>query len=159
MNEVKDSVSQDKTSPQPPEKPDEASLIWDEYKYRHDLIWRHLIRSTLALVALITVPFANAFEENLALIIFAWLAALVYWRVTYTVVQVELRLFSEIKYLHRLRQSSHFQIHKEWVRSVKASGKYHTGNFAGRVNSYLYLLLAGTIMAGIIALVTLLMNL
>ena len=36
---------------------DEANLLWDEYKYRHDLIWRHLIRSTLALVALVTVRY------------------------------------------------------------------------------------------------------
>jgi hypothetical protein len=27
----------------------EASPVWDEYKYRHDLIWRHLIRSTVAI--------------------------------------------------------------------------------------------------------------
>ena len=57
----------------------EGSMLWDEYKYRHDLIWRHLIRSTLALVALVTVRYSTAFKPTVWLIIIAWMVALGYW--------------------------------------------------------------------------------
>lgn len=34
-----------------------AKLVWEEYKYRHDLIWRLLFRITAAAIVLSIVPF------------------------------------------------------------------------------------------------------
>ncbi len=38
---------------------EKAKLLWDEYKYRHDLIWKNLYKITAALVALSVVPYTG----------------------------------------------------------------------------------------------------
>src|SRR5216684_3780513 len=89
----------------------EGSMLWDEYKYRHDLIWRHLIRSTLALVALVTVRYSTAFKPTFWLVIVASAVALGYWGVTLFAVEPELQLYKKIKNLHRERQTHFFGLH------------------------------------------------
>ena len=56
----------------------EANLVWDEYKHRHDLIWRHLIRSTVAVIALITVSYSDKIGSDRNLYTFAALLAVIY---------------------------------------------------------------------------------
>ncbi|MDX1417870.1 MAG: hypothetical protein R3293_26960 [Candidatus Promineifilaceae bacterium] len=132
---------------------DEASLLWDEYKYRHDLIWQHLIRSTVALVALVTVRFINEFRDLPLLTAFAFLAALVYWGITFLVIDRELHLYLQVKAWHRYRQCCRFGLHKQdqagcdqpdfsngnrgWITIYFASG------FPRRVGLYLLFLFLG----------------
>lgn len=134
---------------------DEANLLWDEYKYRHDLIWRHLIRSTLALVVLVTVPYSTAFNFTFWLVVLAWLAALGYWLMTLVVVEAELRLYIKVKSLHRQRQTHYFGLHEEPIQiaeSLQWGQIFLIDSFSRRVGVFLLLLLVATLIVGPIVL-------
>ncbi len=90
---------------------DEANLIWDEYKYRHDLIWKHLIRSTTAVVALLTVPFLKNLDVDAFLIAAAFFIAIGYAAFTRWILDSELNLFEQVKERHRKRQRNLFGLH------------------------------------------------
>ena len=133
----------------------EGSMLWDEYKYRHDLIWRHLIRSTLALVALVTVRYSTAFKPTVWLVIVAWVVALGYWVVTLFAVEPELRLYLQIKNLHRERQTHYFGLHKKLTQTndtTKWGKVFLVDPFSRRVGTYLLLLLVATLLVGLVAL-------
>ncbi len=83
----------------------EGSLLWDEYKYRHDLIWKHLIRSTIAVIALVIIPYSTKLIKDETLILVASLLAIGYIIFTYVVIKKELVLFRNIELLHRKRQN------------------------------------------------------
>lgn len=136
---------------------EEAGLLWDEYKYRHDLIWRHLIRSTLALVGLVTVGFAKDFADYRGLITIAVVAALVYWAITAVAIDRELHLYNQIKAWHRFRQYHFLGLHKQsagekpaTVSQDRGLGRiyYEVGGFPRRVGVYLLLLLIGLLVVG-----------
>lgn len=132
------------------EPTDEGNLLWDEYKYRHDLIWRHLIRSTLALVALVTVRYSTAFSPTVSLVIFAWVVALGYWGVTLIAIEPELRLLNKIRNLHRERQKHCFGLINKITTlndEMKWGEIFFIDPFSGRVGVYLLLLLAATLLA------------
>jgi hypothetical protein len=127
----------------------EASILWDEYKYRHDLIWRHLIRSTLALVALVTVRYSTAFKLTVWLGIIAWVVAFGYWLVTLLAVEPELRLYLQIKNLHRERQTYCFGLHEGLHKQATKWGKvFLVDPFSRRVGIYLLLLLIAILLVG-----------
>jgi hypothetical protein len=141
----------------------EAELLWDEYKYRHDLIWRHIIRSTLALVALVTVRYSEAFDNpSNWLIGFAFFAALIYWLITFITIDKELQLLEQVKAWHRYRQHVIFELHHERVdakpeKRVQSPGwghifvkKFLNFDFPNRVFVYLVLLLLGILLMGIV---------
>jgi hypothetical protein len=113
------------------------------------LIWQHLIRSTLALVALVTVRYSTAFHPTVSLVIFAWMVALGYWAITLIAIESELRLLKKIKNLHRERQEHYFNIENEIEQiNDKPWGKiFFVDHFAGRVGVYLLLLFAATVLA------------
>lgn len=135
---------------------DEASLLWDEYRYRHDLIWQHLIRSTLALVALVTVRYAEAFSKYSKLAVIAFFAALAYWLITALVIHRELRLFLPIKAWHRYRQHHYLNLHQHDQTACQMPDAepvdqysvriYLEEGFARRVGCYLLLLFLGIIL-------------
>ncbi|MBI5932871.1 MAG: hypothetical protein HY867_04125 [Chloroflexi bacterium] len=52
---------------------EKARLIWDEYKYRHEHIWKLIFQITTAVVALGVIPFTNA---DIAASLGAWMVAL-----------------------------------------------------------------------------------
>ena len=133
---------------------DEGSMLWDEFKYRHDLIWRHLIRSTLALVALVTVRYSTAFKPTVWLVIVAWVVALGYWVVTLFTVEPELRLYLQIKNLHRERQVHYFGLHEKPTQTndTKWGKVFLVDAFSCRVGTYLLLLLVATLLVGLVAL-------
>jgi hypothetical protein len=112
---------------------DEAELLWDEYKYRHDLIWKHLIRSTGAVVALITVSYTSDFEGNETLFIISALLALIYTIFSFIVLNSELTLFEKIKVLHRQRQNDLYKLHIE----RKPLHKELVGGFSKRTRIFL----------------------
>jgi len=133
---------------------DEAQLVWDEYKYRHDLIWRHLIRSTLALVALITIGYSDAFRATNALVVLASVTAIVYAIITILVVEPELRILQKIKDVHRSRQADLLGV--TWDDFTPQAGRrwrrwgapFLADGFGGRVAVYLAVLLLATTVAG-----------
>ena len=90
---------------------EEARLIWDEYKYRHDLIWKHLIRSTIAVIALLTVAYSTALRVNEQLIQVASILAILYIIFNFFVLNKELELLKNIKILHRQRQRDLYKLH------------------------------------------------
>jgi len=106
----------------------EAELIWDEYKYRHDLIWRHLIRSAVAVVALITVAYRTSFDENKALFLIAAALAVGYSIFNIVVVNSELRHYWRVKRIHQARQKDIYDL------STNEKEESHFSGFAGRVN-------------------------
>ncbi|MGZ3593432.1 MAG: hypothetical protein ACXWOL_16295 [Ktedonobacteraceae bacterium] len=135
---------------------DEATkwnLIWDEYKYRHNLIWAHLIRSTLFLVGLLTIRYASAFKSSPWLVQVASILALVYWLSTFVAISSELQLFIPIKELHRERQERYidrdFGVEWKWIKWKKGKLKwiqvFFADEFSIRVFVYLILLLIGTV--------------
>jgi hypothetical protein len=113
--------------------PDEANLLWDEYKYRHDLIWKHLIRSTVVVVALITVSYSTEFEEDRILFIIAALLAVGYTIFSFIVLNSELTLFEKIKVLHRRRQDDLYKLHTD----TEPMPKELVGAFSIRARLYL----------------------
>jgi hypothetical protein len=129
---------------------DEGNLVWDEYKYRHDLIWRHLIRSTLALVALITIGYSNAFRATNAMVALASVTAVGYAIITFLAVEPELRILQKIKQLHRSRQADLLEV--TWPPTPQPGNRWGdpflVDGFGRRVAVYLALLLLTTVVAG-----------
>ena len=133
--------------------PDEGNLVWDEYKYRHDLIWRHLIRSTLALVTLITIGYSTAFRATDAMVALAAVTAVGYAIITFLAVEPELRILQKIKQVHRSRQADALDV--KWEDTQQPGdgwGKpFLVDGFGRRVAVYLAFLLLTTVVAGWIA--------
>ena len=91
----------------------EAGLLWDEYKYRHDLIWKHLIRSTTAVIALITVSFVDQFSGQDMLFVIAALLAIVFTLFNFYIINNELAHYQKVKQLHRQRQNELYNLYLE----------------------------------------------
>jgi hypothetical protein len=138
--------------------PDEGQLLWDEFKYRHDLIWRHLIRSTLALVVLATIGYSTPLRIGKPLLLLASAAAILYWIVTFITIEAELRLFQEIARLHTARQRRCLGAKWPWEVEperppavVEPGGRWGrpfvADSFGRRVAAYLVLLFLTTIIA------------
>ena len=119
---------------------DEASLIWDEYKYRHALIWKHLIRSTTAVVALLTVQFLTDFNGETFLIFASFIIAIGYTVFTIWILGPELDLLKQVKEEHRKRQ-------KNVYPSMHKNDRVRIVNFQNRVRFYIYSLLILSIAA------------
>lgn len=124
---------------------DEANLLWDEYKYRHDLIWRHLIRSTVAVVALITIAYSTSFDEDELLFAIAAFLAVLYTSFSLVVLHSELSLYEKVKALHRQRQNALYQLHME----TKSLPTALVGRFSSRARFYLFSLLILAVVAAI----------
>jgi hypothetical protein len=125
----------------------EASLLWDEYKYRHDLIWKHLIRSTIAVIALVTVPYSDSFEKNSLFIVSAAILAIGYTIFTAFVISAELKLLRPIKVLHRKRQQYYFDLYKAECRTDQKNELH--GRFNRRIWFYISCLLLLAALAGL----------
>jgi hypothetical protein len=84
-----------------------ADLVWDMYKYRHDLCWRLLFQTVIAVVIVSMAPYAN---ENATL-------ALGYWMLMSPAIGVLLtglaiiRMLTEID-LWKEVKFSHFKLQK-----------------------------------------------
>lgn len=128
----------------------EGNLLWDEYKYRHDLIWKHLIRSTLAVVTLLTVQYLSEYQGNVFVIMVAFLLAIGYTLFTYYVISRELVIFDDIKEKHRERQKLILGIDREQEKSKIG--------FALRVKSYLIALLVLSVLGTSVYLLGYLIN-
>jgi len=143
---------------QSPVDSNEADQIWDEYKYRHDLIWRHLIRSTVAVIALITVGYSTAFTGHKMLFFFSALLAFAYSIFNLIVINSELKHYWKVRDQHAEFQRRRFGFCVEqeettnrwtkWRRLLSWSNRpRRVRGFAGRVNAYLVVLLAISVVA------------
>lgn len=119
-------------------KTEEAALLWDEYKYRHDLIWKHLIRSTIAVVILITVPYSTDLIQDEYLVGGSSIAALIYLCHTFLVILRENKLLENVKDLHRKRQMHYLKLPQ---KEGFPCDNERSGGFLGRIVWYLIFLL------------------
>ncbi|WP_458735771.1 hypothetical protein [Zobellella taiwanensis] len=100
------------------EQSEEAhALLWDEYKYRHDHIWKKLFQITIAVVLLGAVPYL---KPDITRVLQGWiliapLLGTVLSLITLFLMHFELGLFARIAAAHRryqeetglIRHSSH----------------------------------------------------
>ncbi|MFH7565393.1 MULTISPECIES: hypothetical protein [Oceanimonas] len=86
--------------------PDPHTLLWDEYKYRHDHIWQKLFQITIAVVLLGSVPYLKP-EITQVLkgwILIAPLLGTVLSLISLVLMHFELTLFGKIVRAHRAHQ-------------------------------------------------------
>jgi hypothetical protein len=97
---------------------EEAQLVWDEYKYRHDLCWRLVFQITTGAVLISVAPYLNpALAESLGI----WLLALPLLGTLLAIVGLK-RLSAEHKLLDLVREK-HRCLHKETYRTDYRSMK------------------------------------
>lgn len=84
-----------------------SKYLWEEYKYRHDLVWRLLFRFTGAIVAIIIAPYVytDASSEVGNWIIVLPLLALILSIIGFFWIRFELDLFGSIDYKFNEYQS------------------------------------------------------
>jgi hypothetical protein len=94
------------------------NALWDEYKYRHDLIWRVTYQVTAAAVIIGVSPYLN---ENVTAAL-GWrlvalpILALGLVGLAYFVIADEIALFMKIKTEYRSLQREHSEIEHETSR-------------------------------------------
>jgi hypothetical protein len=121
----------------------DPDLVWDEYKYRHDLCWRLVFQITAAVVAIYVVPYI---EEGIANQLGYWILALPSIGVTLAVFGW-LRLRREQDLLDDLR-NRHRELHPNLYR-LKAS--YKGDSFNRHTDLYLLsLAILGLVNLGVI---------
>ena len=106
-------------------------LLWDEYKYRHDLCWRVVMQVTAGVVVLASLPYADLAVTNVLAqrILLAPLLGMGLTGFGWFVLKAELSLLDLIRDRFRPLQEQHLQL-----RHKSKSG------FTKRVRNYLRLL-------------------
>jgi hypothetical protein len=93
-----------------------AQVLWNEYKYRHDLVWRIILQITTAAVILSVVPYLAPVPVVYYLgqrLLAAPVLATVLVLFSILVVQNELDLLNKIRRAHRRLQNNLFgELHK-----------------------------------------------
>jgi uncharacterized membrane protein len=92
---------------------EDRQVLWDEYKHRHNLIWRVIFQLTTAIVVLSIVPYIAPDQVRCALgqwLLAAPAVALALVLVSMVVIVNELRLLKLITKAHRDQQRRVFQI-------------------------------------------------
>ncbi|WP_375057164.1 hypothetical protein [Zobellella sp. DQSA1] len=84
------------------------ALLWDEYKYRHDHIWKKLFQITIAVVLLGAVPYL---KPDITRVLKSWiliapLLGTVLSLITLFLMHFELTLFARIAAAHRQHQEA-----------------------------------------------------
>lgn len=89
------------------------SAIWDEYKYRHDLIWRKVHQFTIIMVSLGTAPYVklNLIKTGQDLIGLLPIIGTLFGILGAMVLNNELKLYSKIKKVHRALQNDSMCYH------------------------------------------------
>jgi hypothetical protein len=103
------------------EKDPDPQLVWDEYKYRHDLCWRLIFQITVGAILIYVVPYI---ERDVATRLECWMVALPAIGIVF-VGFGWLRLRTEQDLLVRLRKEHWYEI-KE-----KGSFKRHATVYLG----------------------------
>jgi hypothetical protein len=132
--------------PQTHARLERCKFLWDEYKYRHDLIWQRVFRFTTAIVLISVIPYV---QEDIARIFGPWIitAPLLASLLALFVLPVmcyELCLFNKIKKEYEEQQNRYLG------KKLKDPGKVSL--FEWFVMVYFVLLLALSIVNSGIAL-------
>jgi len=87
--------------------PQQCMYLWEEYKYRHDLIWQRIYRFTTVVVLISIIPYVQQDIGRLlgAGILIAPLLATVLAGFVLIVMRNELELFGKIKKAYRRQQN------------------------------------------------------
>jgi hypothetical protein len=84
-----------------------ASYLWEEYRYRHDLVWQLVFRVTAVATLLLIAPFLA--NESVRKVVGRWLLflpglAIAVIAIGYYVLQCELRILKKIRDAYRVAQ-------------------------------------------------------
>jgi hypothetical protein len=115
MNSQSNKDAQANASSEREEAKKDVQILWEEYKYRHELCWKNTFQITLAFVALSVIPYLHK-EVVRALgwtVIAAPLLALALVGFAVLVMINELILFGKIKGKYREKQQTAFNIPHE----------------------------------------------
>lgn len=151
-------MTDDETSPDARDQRDlqVAIYLWEEYRYRHDLVWQLIFRVTAVSTALLITPFLT--NESVrkvvgdGLLFLPGLAILVIL-IGFYVLQCELRLLKKIRDAYREAQGRaldylkpHWDPHE--IRPSRAERtlwrkviEFRADHFEGRVSLFLVLIL------------------
>jgi len=85
----------------------QCQYLWEEYKYRHDLIWQRIFRFTTAVVLISIIPYV---QQKIADLLGPWiliapLLATILAGFVLIVMRNELELFGKIKTAYRRQQN------------------------------------------------------
>lgn len=85
---------------------EEAKLLWDEYRYRHELCWKLIFQITTAVVALLIIPYI---KPDITKLVGVWIVALPSLAIVLVVISMsrlkgELEVLDKIRTAHRERQ-------------------------------------------------------
>jgi len=122
---------------------EEAKLLWDEYKYRHELCWRLIFQITTAVVAILIIPYIR---PNITDLVGLWILVLPLLAVILVVFSIS-RLKRELGILDKIRRA-----HRERQGRVYAITWKSDGHFTRDVMLYL-IALALMSLADMIALI------
>ena len=125
------------TNPQPATRnsvsADEASLIWDEYKYRHQHCWNTIFKLTGSAVGLGLVPYLDTTLQK----------GLGYWLLSPPLLAIaligfgmlrfrhELRLLDQVKSVHRERQRALYAQQYQWQIELQSTFDRHVWSYLG----------------------------
>lgn len=89
----------------------EAQLLWEEYKYRHDLIWQRTFTFTTAIILISILPYV---QKEVVLVLRWWILiapvlAVCLAAFGLAVMLNELRIFSKIKCVYRGYQNALYE--------------------------------------------------
>jgi len=128
-------------NPKDPPDIEPAKLIWDEYKYRHEHVWKLIFQITIAVVVISIIPYSQVhisekLKEWVVLLPLVGFALTVFGLVR---LNSELRILDKLRERHRELQSESHQIEHE----VDAS--WFTTHVQGYMASMLILEIANII--------------
>jgi hypothetical protein len=126
-----------------------AQYFWEEFKYRHDLVWRLLFKVTTAAIALSIAPFA--IKELVARQVEPWVRSLPFLAAVLVLGSAplfgtEIRLLNEVLKFHEESQNRLLpllEVPDKWVHKPGRKGL-----FDWLVPLYLYLLFLASLTIG-----------
>lgn len=132
--------------------PDELGLsllavLWDEYRYRHDMIWKLVFRVTAVAAGLTVAPFLV--DESTRALVSDWLIALPMLAMAvvllgFSALPAEFDALDRVKHAYRCSQDRYYES-KEWTPHRVGRGERRFP-FRKRVYSFMALQLGGIVL-------------
>jgi hypothetical protein len=113
----------------PPTDAPNPDLVWDEYKYRHDICWKIILQTTVGAVLIYVVPYI---EQDVA-------AQVRYWMVVLPVIGIVFLMFGLARFRKEEELLAHVRAH-HWSR--QRASRHHAGSFKRHATWYMCALIA-----------------